>query len=459
MSYSLPGTIIEEVTSPGSVNPSSTQRTPCFIGTASARILVKGEEVIRSSTGLSDELEYTADGIYSIELCGSQKGLNDFEEGVDFDLTGDHIIWTSSGIIDPLSTYFVTYYYDRPATDYKFKTFYRYEDVTADLGPDAELNNSGTVVMSPLVMIAKLAFRVYNIPAICTVQVPATETSNDYLDALNLCKFRDIQTPIAMTTNAAVQAYIIAHVNERSLAVNGRYRTSYMGAPAETSLGTDDNPATLRGMAVGILNERISFMNATRAKYYYNHPTTKEELYTTVNGSFIAAAVAAYRDSFGYPATTLLGKTIPGLELYEEDYDDYYAEDMLKLAGSSSLFLLAPASGGMKVIDDLTTDNSTIERNNINIITAKDYVAKDVALQIDRTFKGSLIKNRSFYVGVVDDYLNKLFKSYVTDNIIESIGTISVSAPTDKRDTIRFKYSYYAVYTHKYTEGEYSIEL
>ena len=459
MSYSLPGTIIEEVTSPGSVNPSSTQRTPCFIGKASAYVLVKNEEVIRSSTGLADDLEHTTDGIYSIELCGSQKGLNDFEEGVDFDITGDQIVWTSSGIIDPLSTYFVTYYYDRPASDYKFKTFYRYEDFTADLGPDAALDLSGNVVMNPLTMIAKLAFRVYNIPAICTVQVPATETSSDYLAALDLCKYRDIQTPIVMTTNTTVQAYVIAHVNERSLAVNGRYRTSYMGAPAETSLGDDDDPATLRGMATDIKNERICFMNATRAKYYYNHPTTKEELYTTVNGDFIAAAVAAFRDSFEYPATTLLGKTIPGLELYAEDYDDYYAENMLLLAGSSSLFLLTPASGGMKVIDDLTTDNSTVERNNINIITAKDYVAKDVALQIDGTFKGSLIKNRSFYLGVVDDYLNKLFKFYVRNNIIESIGTISVSAPTDRRDTIRFKYSYYAVYTHKYTEGEYSIEL
>lgn len=458
MSYSLPGTTIEEVNSPGSVNPSSTQRTPCFIGQASTYILVKSEEVIRSSTGLSDDLAHTTDGIYSIELCGSQKGLNDFEEGVDFDLTGDHIIWTSSGIIDPLSTYFVTYYYDRPASDYKFKTFYRYEDVVADLGPDAALDLSGNVVMNPLTMIAKLAFRVYNIPAICTVQV-ATNTSNDYLTALNLCKYRDIQTPVALTTDETVQAYIIAHVNERSLAVNGRYRTSYMGAPAETSIGTEDNPATLRGMAVGIQNERICFMNATRAKYYYNHPTTKEELYYTVDGSFIAAAVAAFRDSFEYPATTLLGKTVPGLELYEEDYDDYYAENMLLLAGSSSLFLLTPATGGMKVIDDLTTDNSTVERNNINIITAKDYVAKDVAIQIDRTFMGSLIKNRSFYLGIVNSYLNKLFSSYVRDNIIESIGTISVTAPTDRRDTIRFKYSYYAIYTHKYTEGEYSIEL
>lgn len=448
--YRLPGTIIEEVTSPASVNPTSTQRVPCFIGKASAYIKVINEAVIRSSTGLADDLEYTSEGIYEVISCGSQAGLSDYVEGTHFNLTGDQIVWTSSGIVTIGATYFVTYRYDRPASDYKYKIFYNYEDVLADLGDDLPEN--------PLVMICKLALRFYNIPIVTTVQVPATETLSDYTNALDLIKYRDVQTVCVLTTTSTVQTALRSHVIERSLSTNGRYRIAYMGAATGTIVGSEDNQNSLRGKAVALRNERIIFVNATRAKYYYNDIDTGEEQVTIVNGSFIAAAIAAYRDSLVNPTTTLLNKTISGLELYEEDYDDYYSEYQLTLCGSSSLFLIAPASGMVKVIDDLTTDNSTVERNNINIITAKDYIAKDVAIQMDRTFKGSLIKNRPAYLGIVLDYLKTLFKTYKANSIIESIGTLKTNIG-DRNDTINIFYSYRSVYTHKNTEGQYALEL
>jgi len=451
LGYTLPGTVIEEVTTPASVNPTSTQRMPCFLGVASAYVKVTHEEVTRSSTGLADNLAYTSEGIYEVISCGSQKGLNDFTEGTHFNVTNDQIVFTSSGIVTAGATYFVTYRYVRPTSDYKYKIFYNYDDVVNDLGDDIPANK--------LVMVAKLALRVFNIPAISVVQVPATETSTDYTNALDLIKYRDVQTVCALTTSSAVQALVAAHVRERSLPVNGRYRIAYMGAAAGTPVGTEQNPTSLRGLATGFQFERVVFINATRATYYYNNLTTGEEATTTVDGSFIAAVVAAYRDSFTYPATTLLNRTVPGLTLFAEDYDDYYAENMLTLAGSSSVFLLQNATGGMKVMDDLTTDNSTVERNNINIITAKDYIAKDVAIQMDRTFKGSLIKNRPNYAGVMTNYLRTLFKTYLNNNIIEAIDTLRVTLPSDRRDTVNIYYSYYAVYTHKYTEGEFSISL
>jgi len=99
-----------------------------------------------------------------------------------------------------------------------------------------------------------------------------------------------------------------------------------------------------------------------------------------------------------------------------------------------------------------------VERNNINIITAKDYVAKDVAIQMDRTFKGSLIKNRANYQSIVLEYLQTLFRAYLLNNVIEAIGTLKVTLPEDRRDTIRIYYSYYSIYAHKYTEGTYALE-
>jgi hypothetical protein len=451
LGYTLPGTIIEEIQNPASVNPTTTQRTPCFIGVASAYVKVTYEAVVRSSTGLTDSLEYTSEGIYEVIECGSQRGLSDYVEGTDFNVVGDEIVWTSSGIVTVGATYYVTYRYNRPSTDYIYKEFTTYEDVTTDLGDD--------IPSHPLVMISKLALRYFSLPKIAIVQVPATETSTDYANAIDATKYRDVQTICALTTNTTVQAYLINHVLERSLRDNGRYRITYMGMPAGTVIGSESDPTSLKGKAAAIRQERVILVNATRALYYYNDLTTNEETSTVVDGAFIAAVIAAYRDSFIHPTTTLLNKIISGIELYDEDYDDYYSEYQLTQAGESSVFLMAPSGGFVRVIDDLTTDNSTVERNNINIITAKDYIAKDVAIQMDRTFKGSLIKNRPNYAGVVQNYLQTLFKTYLNNNVIEQIGTLKVTLPSNRRDTVQLFYSYYSVYTHKFTEGTYTLEI
>ena len=307
LGYTLPGTTIEEIQNPASVNPTTTQRTPCFIGVASSYVKVTFEAVVRSSTGLVDDLEYTSEGIYEVIECGSQRGLSDYVEGTDFNVTNDQIVWTSSGIVTVGATYFVTYRYNRPSSDYIYKEFTSYEDVTTDLGDD--------IPDHPLVMISKLALRYYSLPKIAIVQVPSTETSTDYANAIDATKYRDVQTVCALTTNTTVQAYLINHVLERSLKDNGRYRVTYMGMPVGTPIGSDSDPTSIKGKAVSILQERVSLVNATRALYYYNDLTTGEEASTVVDGAFIAATVAAFRDSFIGPTTTLLNKILSGIEL------------------------------------------------------------------------------------------------------------------------------------------------
>jgi len=462
LGYKLPGTTIEDVSQPKSVNVSSTQRVPCFLGVASATKKVNFEEIIRSSTGF-DLLDYSSSGVTSITQTGKQRGLKDIIATTHYTLTSSGILWTSAGLVYVAqgATYFVSYNYTRPydainlsnptLNDYCYKEFTNFEDVYNDLGEDIPAN--------PLVGICKLALQVYNVPKVGVVQT-YNSSSNSFSDALSLILYRDVQTVCCLSSSSAVRTYLVNHVTERSLPDNMRMRMGWSGAAAGTAVGDNSDPNSLRGIASGILNELVVMVNATRAKYYYSDPTTREQLYTIVDGGFISAAIAAYRDSFSYPSTTLMNKVIPGLELYSEDYDDYYSEYMLTQAGSSSLFLVQPSTGGaMKVIDDLTTDNSTVEKNNINIITAKHYIAKDVAIQMDRTFKGRLILDRGVYSNTVSGYLAIMFAIYKQAGIIEKLGTIKVTLPTTRRDTVNIFYSYYAVYTHKYTEGTYALEV
>lgn len=346
------------------------------------------------------------------------------------------------------STYYVSYDYTRPTSDYVYKEFSDFSDVVADLGEKIPDND--------IVMLAYLGLEIYKVPTIGVVQVAGT-TSLDYIDAIDKTSERDVQTLCVLSSNATVRGAAITHVNNRSLPEIKRERTYWTGPASLTVLGDDSNLTSIKGIAAQTKNERVVFVNATRAKYYYKDPTTSEEKVAAVDGSFIGAALALYRDSFAYAAQPILGHTIPGLTLYDEDYDAYYTEPKLTSAGASSCMVLGPGASGIYVYDDLTTDNTSVEKNNVNIITAKDYIAKDVRCQMDRVFKGVIIKNRATHQENMDRFLANLFKAYKAAEIIESIGTTSATLDTIRRDKAIIYYSYYSVYTQKYIEGSYEL--
>lgn len=346
------------------------------------------------------------------------------------------------------SSYYVTYDYTRPDLDYCYKEFSNFNDLVEDLGDKIPANDA--------VMLAHLALNVYKVPVIGVVQV-AGLTSLDYIDALGKINERDVQTVCVLNSNANVRTATVAHVNNRSLPEHKFERTYWTGPASLTVLGSEDNAASIKGIAYTIKNERVCFVNATRAKYYYKDPDTGEEKVTAVDGSFIGAALALYRDSFSYPAQTILGHTVPGLELYEEDFDAYYSVPKLESAGASSCMVVGPASGGIYVYDDLTTDNSSIEANNQNIITAKDYIAKDVRYQMDKVFKGRLIKNRPKHQEDMTSTLQNLFKGYKGAEVIESLGYAKAQLDSSNRTKSYVYYGYYSVYTQKYIEGTYEL--
>jgi hypothetical protein len=456
------------------VSGSDIRITNTTTGTSSTVTLAAGTERVAANGQMIFTL---ASGVIFARTPGfvqvsATVGMNTYTFGVGDDLVAADTSITLTGVeseLDALTVgtvltittipkigfngnYFVTYTYNRPTDDYKYKEFNDYQSVLDDLGDDVPDN--------PLVMIANLALQWYGVPKIATVQVPPSNQNSDYVAALQKCKHRNIQTLGVLNSTTTVRNAVILHVNERNLPSNGRYRMYFTGAPALTSLGDSSDANSVLGIAYSLRNEAVVFVNATRAIYYYKDPTTKLDTATTVDGSFIGAAVAAYHDSFSYPAQTIMRNTIPGLELFNEDYEDYYTDEMLKLGGAASAFLIGLGTDdALVVIDDLTTDNTSVEKNNINIICAKHYIARDVAIQIDRTFTGRLITNRPIYKSTVEKFLNDLFKNYLNQKIIEEIDQISVELPTDRRDTVNFRYSYYSIYTHKYSEGEYSISV
>ncbi len=378
-----------------------------------------------------------------IVLSGTNANLNKLTVGTTLTIVTSPSI-TSGG------SYFVSYKYNRPESDYTYKEWTSLDNLKADYGdiiPDNQL-----------VMMATLCFDYFGLPKIATVQVAATNQNSDYIAALAKCKNRKVHTIGLLNSSAVVRSAGISHVAERNLPRNAMYRMYYTGPSSLLPLGDLETTNSICGISSQIKNEAVIFTNCTRAKFYYKDPSTNLDTYTEVDGAFIGAAIGAYRDSYSYPAQTIMRHTVPGLELYAEDYETYYTTDMLKQAGEAGCLLVSLGSeNSIFIKDDLTTDNTSVEANNINIVAVKHYIAKDVAGNLDNAFIGTLIIDRDQYKQNVEKYLVTLFSNYVAAKYIEKLDYIDVILPATKKDTVKIKYGYYAVYTLKYIEGEYEI--
>ena len=397
-------------------------------------------------------VSYSA-GVTRITLTGLQAQLNMIDQGSSGSAKNLTIL---NYFIAVGATYFVSYNYKRAVADYlSYKEFSSYTALAADLGDEIPSND--------LVMLGKIALQTFGLPKIAIVQVPldihGAAEDVSYIDALSVIRQRDVQTVCNLNTDVDVMAATKSHVIEASLPANGRYRIAYFGAAIGTPIGEPTDNGSITGLAVTLFNERCIIINATRAVHSYLDPSTGVQLSTVIDGAHIAAIIAAYRDSYISPVMSLLNQTVPMITLFEEDFDDYYANNMLIQAGTSSVYTVRNSSGMCKVVDDLTTDNSSTERNCINIITAKDYIAKDVVIQMNRAFIGQLIKDRSVYHDAVLGFLSDLFKQYQANGVIASVATLTVTLPADQKTTVDFFYSYYAIYTNKYIEGVFTIAV
>ena len=180
-----------------------------------------------------------------------------------------------------------------------------------------------------------------------------------------------------------------------------------------------------------------------------------------MDGSFLAGLITAYYNSRpgANPNVEVMGKIMPGFTLYREDFDNYYSKSRLTRAGQESLYLLQPVGsiGQPKVIDDLTTDSSTLERQNPNIIRSKDYINTDIANQMERNFQGKLMPDPGIHATAMLNYLSLLFSQYKQNKIVVKYKDLSVTRSSNRADTMVIKYAWEGVYTHKYTDGTYYI--
>jgi hypothetical protein len=109
----------------------------------------------------------------------------------------------------------------------------------------------------------------------------------------------------------------------------------------------------------------------------------KSSTSVTLDGSFVAAALAALNSAFTDPKETVLFKQITSFDTMQT----YTNPENMILGGNNVIFFGDEGNGIYRTKEDITTDPFSPDTLNINQMVQKQFVTRDIR----RTINGSLI--------------------------------------------------------------------
>ena len=255
---------------------------------------------------------------------------------------------------DPGQEYYFTGQYARPASSYNTPLrFLTDEDARTFMAPAGTLNHLATM--------CDIAFD-NGAPAVYVVQVLDTDGDGVYVDA-------DYRTAIAATElNSNITDVIVldrptvlgtALINNEQMnnPFQARERMLWHGAAQDTSIGSVNTADTLvytakvtmRTAATAAGRDTRVMSACTYCKRTITLPN-KEQVQLTLDGSFVAGALAALQASFNTPTETLLKKQIAGFDEIETFND---AENLL--LGAANIIYFSDSGSGVYIIEESTT--------------------------------------------------------------------------------------------------------
>lgn len=222
------------------------------------------------------------------------------------------------------STYYATYDYTRPTSDYnKLQQFFGVDQVELQHGsPSFNVVNYG-----PLTIAARIAFQV-GAPYIYTVQIndsstPGSPTTQQIQDAIDACGYSTGPTEIIVVgepgTRSATWSALIAHAEAQNSPLTKHPRRIGVGMAAGTALGDTDTSGTLVYTMARTL--QVDAQSVARGRLFMGVPPQQAGVTrdvalddgstatVTLDGTYIAVAGMAQRTSFVNAWETLTRKT------------------------------------------------------------------------------------------------------------------------------------------------------
>lgn len=318
-------------------------------------------------------------------------------------------------------TYYASYTYAVPSTQFDPQLFVDSKDVKAFYG--AESIGTGKLTIAANMALENGA------PAVMCIQVqgnPAVGANwSTALDKLK--KKSNIAYVVPITSGSAIQNLAITHCEIES--------NPDIGHERECIIGADSTVSTVQNFVdkADALDNKKVFLVAPDAD------VTRSSL--TLGGEYIAAALSGLitgQDTIIKPVT---GKQIVGFTIPDDQYEPY---DMNRMANAGVCVIYAK-SGVTKVRHAITTDTSNADNREISVVAADNLVRRITRNSLNAAYIGKGIVISESTPAAVASTVKSIWNSLVRDGLISSYGTkndpttgeVAITAAQDSAEPTR----------------------
>ena len=235
----------------------------------------------------------------------------------------------------------------------------------------------------------------YSIPGLFCIQVKDLDddgvySKDDYRTATNAFMQDKRATDLVVLNFFAALPDQLQVVNRSSDPFELHECLTFVGAPIGTTIGSEQQVGSLIFLSRKTLSVYgqnpahgtrilVGSTRATRTIVLDNKTSTS----VTLDGSFVAASLAALNCSFTMPTETVLLKAITSFDTMQT----YRQEENLQLGGAQIIYFKDEGFGVYRIYEDVTTDTFSPDTKNLNQMTQKQFVTRDIR----RTVNGAII--------------------------------------------------------------------
>lgn len=363
-------------------------------------------------------------------------------------------------------TYFVSVKYNRPDSMYNTAlTFTSYADALAQVGYPSSENHLGVML--------DYAFNVTGNRIASVVQVKSenfsgTFNNTDFQNALNAAYAKKELTDICILNRNDMIPNIVVDTNRSNDPLYGALRLYWIGFPTGTTIESmrssalNDLQVPKNSFAHGTL---IAVANRMVKRTVVLESGSSTQL--TLNGSFVAAMLAAKNAAFTDPNTVLYNQPLSGID----DIDTFNDVEVSLLGQAGLTYILKnPLTNVALITDAVTTDKTSSDANEINVMIVKQLVTKRVISAANQTLIGYVARDVEDGINHVRSVIKNVLITLISEGIISeftdtsgrprSIEAADIDVFRSETDYTRYNFTYYfnGRYGIKRLTGLYSVD-
>ena len=413
----------------------------------------------------------------SVELLATSVPADDATTDI-FGLTSAELPFLVTGVGKSPSvgtTYYATYTYDRPATEYNTPVQVFNSDDAIDFAGPLSLNNQ-------LAIAADIAF-LNGAPSIYMVVIKDAAgtgiyTDNDYITGIQATEgFPGLTEIVALSPRLQVQTYLQSSVTSQSASNVGNRRRGWFGMARDTVIGNTTTPNSFVFRSAETL--QVDFESPGRGRFILVAPCNVSRninladgtaIRVLLDGTYLAAAVAAIQTSFTSVSQTLLRKTVQGFNI--DDFQTYLDQES-NILGANGVTVIRPTTGNAVIVDPITTEGGGARDPNYMEISARtqaDLVATFLEQRMDATLIGAVPESLSGFTTTAKGFIGTLLNALITageigpyedengvPRPINYATDIIVTPVAGDRTSFKFKFFIMAKFPVKRLSGEFSV--